>query len=168
LLTVRIAHRPEPARSVLRNRVLAWGRSKVSQVTSVSAAIRQRRWAASRLAAVQRASGCSGECPAEDDEMRVKRKLALSAAMLLAGLSYAFAQQGTSRTVEQYLCKDVMREHGDNRDVAIAFLQGYMLGKIGSSSFDLDALHKQTTDFIEYCLDHPAEKAADAMAQVKK
>ena len=42
-----------------------------------------------------------------------------------------------------------------------------MLGKTGNSAFDLNALHKQTTDFIEYCLDHPAEKAADAMAKVK-
>jgi len=100
--------------------------------------------------------------------MRINRKLALSAAMLLAGLNYAFAQQGNIRTVEQYLCKDVIREHGDNRDVAIAFLQGFMLGKTGSSAFELDVLHKQTTDFIEYCLDHPADRAVDAMAQVKK
>ena len=100
--------------------------------------------------------------------MRVNHKLALSAAMLLAGITCALAQQGSSRTIEQYLCKDVMREHGDNRDVAIAFLQGFMLGKTGSSAFDLDALHKQTTDFIEYCLDHPGEKAFDAMTEVKK
>jgi hypothetical protein len=99
--------------------------------------------------------------------MKVNRKLALSAAMLLTGLSYASAQQSNTRTIEQYLCKDVMREHGDNRDVAIAFLQGFVLGKTGSSAFDLDALHKQTTAFIEYCLDHPAEKAFDAMAKVK-
>jgi hypothetical protein len=94
-------------------------------------------------------------------------RLGLSAAILLAGLSCAFAQQGNSRSVEQYLCKDVMREHGDNRDVAIAFLHGFMLGKSGSSAFDLDDLHKKTTGFIEYCLDHPAEKAVDAMATVK-
>jgi hypothetical protein len=28
-------------------------------------------------------------------------------------------------------------------------------------------LHKQTSAFIEYCLDHPAEKAVDAMAKIK-
>ena len=99
--------------------------------------------------------------------MGVNRRLALSAAILLVGFSHAFAQQGNSRTIEQYLCKDVIREHGDNRDVAIAFLQGFTLGKTGSSAFDLDALHKQTTAFIEYCLDHPSEKAFDAMAKVK-
>lgn len=99
--------------------------------------------------------------------MTASRKLCLGAAMLLAALGNASAQQGNSRAVEQYLCKDVMREHGNNRDVAIAFLQGFMLGKTGSSTFDLDVLHKQTTNFIEYCLDHPTETAADAMAKIR-
>jgi hypothetical protein len=100
--------------------------------------------------------------------MTTYRTLAAVAAMLIAGLGVAEAQDNPTRTVEQYLCKDVMREHGGNRDIAIAFLQGFMLGKTGSSSFNIDALHKQTTDFIEYCLDHPAEKAEDAMAKIKK
>jgi hypothetical protein len=39
----------------------------------------------------------------------------------------AWAQDANGRTVEQYSCKDVMREHGNNRDVTIAFLHGYLL-----------------------------------------
>ena len=35
----------------------------------------------------------------------------------------------SSRSIEQYTCKDVMREHGGNRDVTIAFLHGYLLAK---------------------------------------
>jgi hypothetical protein len=42
-----------------------------------------------------------------------------------------------------------------------------MLGKSGSSNFDIDALHKQTSDFIEYCLDNPSAKAVDAMSKIK-
>lgn len=79
----------------------------------------------------------------------------------------ASAQSANTRSVVQYTCKDVMREHGDNRDVTIAFLHGFLLGKSGSPAFDLNALHKQTTDFIEYCLDHPSEPAIDAMAKLK-
>ena len=96
-------------------------------------------------------------------------KIAASAAILFAGLGLGptLAQGVNSRTVEQYSCKDVMREHGSNRDVTIAFLHGFLLGKSGSSTFDLDTLHKQTSDFIEYCLDHPAERAVDAMSKVK-
>jgi HdeA/HdeB family len=99
--------------------------------------------------------------------MRFRNKLVLSVILLIVASGCASAQQGNSRAVAQYLCKDVMREHGDNRDVAIAFLQGFILGKSGSSAFDLDVLHKQTTDFIEYCLDHPAENAINAMAKIR-
>jgi hypothetical protein len=90
-------------------------------------------------------------------------------ALILSGLSVtlASAQSSNTRTMDQYTCKDVMREHGDNRDVTIAFLHGFLLGKSGSASFDIDVLHKQTSAFIEYCLDHPSEKAVDAMAKIK-
>ena len=94
--------------------------------------------------------------------------LALSVLILVGlGVGFASAQGSDSRTVEQYTCKDVMREHGDNRDVTIAFLHGFLLGRSGSSSFNTDLLHKQTSAFIEYCLDHPGEKAVDAMARIK-
>jgi|SRR5215831_6534811 len=91
------------------------------------------------------------------------------ASALLSGfiVSSAVSAEPQPRSVEQYLCKDVIRESGANRDVAIAFLHGYILGKSGSSKFDLEALHKQTDSFIEQCLDNPAQKAVDVMAKVK-
>jgi hypothetical protein len=61
-----------------------------------------------------------------------------------------------------------MREGAGSREIAIAFLHGYLLGKSGTSKFNLAALEKQTDAFIEYCLDHPAEKAEAAMVQAKK
>ena len=93
----------------------------------------------------------------------------LGAAVLLAGaIAPISAQDSKDRTVEQYSCKDIMRESGANRDVAIAiaFLRGFMLGKSGSTKFNLDVLHKQSDDFIERCLANPDEKAMDAMAKV--
>jgi hypothetical protein len=100
--------------------------------------------------------------------MKVYPSIILSALILRClGVDLAAAQSANTRTVDQYSCKDVMREHGDNRDVTIAFLHGFLLGKSGSASFDIDLLHKQTSTFIEYCLDHPGEKAVDAMAKIK-
>jgi hypothetical protein len=100
--------------------------------------------------------------------MKAYRNIALGTLILLGfGVDLAAAQNANTRTVDQYSCKDVMREHGDNRDVTIAFLHGFLLGKSGSANFDIDLLHKQTSAFIEYCLDHPAEKAVDAMAKIK-
>jgi len=80
----------------------------------------------------------------------------------------AFAQTDADRTIEQYSCKDLMREGGDSRDIAIAFLHGYILGKSGTSKFNLSVLEKQTDAFIDYCLEHSAEKAEAAMNQLKK
>jgi hypothetical protein len=92
---------------------------------------------------------------------------AFGAAVLLAGaIAPIAAQDSKDRAVEQYSCKDIMRESGANRDVAIAFLRGFMLGKSGSTKFNLDVLHKQSDDFIERCLANPDEKAMDAMAKV--
>lgn len=101
--------------------------------------------------------------------MKAGTTIALNAFVVSAVLSAGWmtAQAANTRTIDQYTCKDVMREHGDNRDVTIAFLHGFLLGKSGIASFDTDLLHKQTSAFIEYCLDHPGEKAVDAMAKIK-
>jgi len=93
--------------------------------------------------------------------------LRAAAIMLAANPIGAWAQDANGRTVEQYSCKDVMREHGSNRDVTIAFLHGYLLGKSGRPTFNVEDLHKQTSAFIEYCLDNPGEHAVDAMAKIK-
>ena len=87
--------------------------------------------------------------------------------LLAPGFGPAAAQDPKDRSVEQYLCKDIVRESGVDRDVAIAFLHGFLLGKSGSSKFNLDVLHKQSNDFIERCLDNLAERAVDSMSRVK-
>ncbi len=104
--------------------------------------------------------------------MKTSRKRAILASAILAaglaaGLGPAMAQDSGDRTTGQYTCKDLMRESGPNRDVALAFLHGYLLGKAGATTFNLKVLHQQSSEFIEYCLDHPAEKAGDAMAKIK-
>jgi hypothetical protein len=60
-----------------------------------------------------------------------------------------------------------MRDSGSNRDVAIAFLLGFLTGKSGSSKFNVADLHKATNAFIERCLDNPNEKAVDIMVSVR-
>lgn len=94
-----------------------------------------------------------------------------SAAILTAGLCWAApaaAQTATDRAVELFTCKDVMREPNTSREVAIAFLHGFLLGKSGGSTFNVEVLEKQTNAFINECLDSPTAKAADVMAKLKK
>jgi hypothetical protein len=131
---------------------------------------RRQRWGQTTSAQdITPASAYSVPAAAEDDDMKSSRKIVTSVAILLGGLGLGrtLAQGVNVRSIEQYPCKDVIREHGDNRDVAIAFLHGYLLGKSGAVTFDLDVLHKQTSDFIEHCLDNPTEKAVDAMSALK-
>jgi hypothetical protein len=87
---------------------------------------------------------------------------------LMLAMQAARAQTAQDRAVEQYLCKDVMRESGTDRDVAIAFLHGFLLGKTGKSNFNVGALRKQSDEFIEACLQKPNDKAVDVMTAVKK
>lgn len=96
-----------------------------------------------------------------------KRALLLLAAVVVSA-SAASVVQAQDRTIEQYSCKDVMRESGPNRDVAIAFLRGYLLGKSGMSKFNVSDLHKQSDQFIEICLEKAGEKAVDVMSGVIK
>jgi hypothetical protein len=102
-------------------------------------------------------------------QMNAKRiAAALIAVAWFAGPSSAPAQDAMNRTVEQYRCRDVMRESGANRDIAIAFLHGYLLGKSGGQAFNLDTLYKQTEAFFDHCLSNPDGKAVDSMIAVKK
>ena len=92
----------------------------------------------------------------------------LTIALLPVFGAVAFAQGERNRTIDQYACKDVMRDSGANRDVAIAFLHGYLLGKSTGTNFSLDRIQRETDAFIERCLDNPNEKAVDAMIAVKR
>lgn len=97
------------------------------------------------------------------------RVAAATGAMLVTGGALAQdSKDAGNRTVAQYSCKDVMRESGGNRDVAIAFLHGFILGKSGGDGFNVETLRKQTDAFIEQCLDNPGRKAVEVMGGVKK
>ena len=103
--------------------------------------------------------------------MGVSRRIGFGAGLALAIIIVSSgpisAQDANTRTVDQYTCKDVMREHGGNRDVTIAFLHGYLLGKSGRATFNIDDLHKQKSAFIERWLDNPSESDVDAMSKIK-
>jgi len=96
------------------------------------------------------------------------RRLLLVSVLFFGMPPSAMAQQDLDRTVEQYSCKDVLRESGPNRDVAIAFLHGFLLGKSGTTKFNLNTLRAQTDQFVETCLDKSSVRAIDVMSSIKK
>jgi hypothetical protein len=104
--------------------------------------------------------------------MAMKRNLVLAAALVAAtglltwggtGISYAEETQDNMREIESYACRDVMRMSGRDRDIAIAFLHGYVLGESGKTAFDAEQLRAATDLFIEDCLSNPDDVALDAM-----
>lgn len=78
------------------------------------------------------------------------------------------AAETNDKDLNDYSCKDVMRFSGEHREVAIALLHGYFLGKQGKTAFNTDTLSGRTDKFIDYCLDNPTVKALDSMARVLK
>jgi len=100
-------------------------------------------------------------------DVRIVPLTVFAAVSLALVLPNAAAQNANDRKVEDYTCKDIMREGGTSRDTAIAFLHGFLLGKAGQSTFNLEMLTKQTDAFIDQCLDNPSDKAMDAMIKTK-
>lgn len=93
--------------------------------------------------------------------------VAVAALMLHAPL--VFAEGGVQvEELSSYQCKDVMRMSGETRTIALAVLHGYALGKKGVVRFVPAELSRQSNDFIEYCLDHPADNAMEAFAKFGK
>jgi len=92
------------------------------------------------------------------------------AGILIAGawVSGVAAQDRGERSLDQYRCRDLLRETGAARDVAVAFVHGYVLGKAAAAKFNIEALQKQTDAFIERCLDNPQENALGTMLKVKE
>lgn len=87
------------------------------------------------------------------------------AALAFLAPAAAFAENGSDRSLDQFTCKQVMREGPAVRETSIAFMHGYLLGKSSSVKFNIEKLLKHTDSFIDACLDNPNAKAIDIMAK---
>lgn len=76
--------------------------------------------------------------------------------------------QEDSVDIGSYLCKDIMRMSEDERAVSLGVLHGYRLGKKGQTVLDAKELSTLSVEFIEYCLDHPQEKALATFEKLAK
>ena len=78
------------------------------------------------------------------------------------------ADEPATKDLNDFSCKDVMILSGADRDISIAFVHGYMLGKVKTTKYEIDKLANITDAFLDYCLDHPAEKALASFEKVYK
>jgi hypothetical protein len=86
----------------------------------------------------------------------------LAAAAVIVGAA-SFPAKAAEVTIETYSCRDLLRETGSERDVAIAFMHGYVLGRGNAAKFEVETLRKQSAAFIERCLDDPKQPALETM-----
>jgi hypothetical protein len=88
-----------------------------------------------------------------------------TAAFAFLAPSTGFAQSASERSLDQFTCKQVMREPQAAREATIAFMHGYLLAKSKSTKFNIETLLKRTDSFIDSCLDNPSAKAIDVMTK---
>lgn len=92
---------------------------------------------------------------------------ALTLAVLsLSGTVASSAESSSVRDLKNNSCKDIMRLSGDDREVALALAHGYVLGKKGTTQYEIEVLAGITDRFIDYCLDHPAENALESFEKL--
>lgn len=96
--------------------------------------------------------------------------VAALAALSLGGMNALAADPPSqnARDLKSNTCKDVMRLNGQDRDVALALAHGYVLGRKGTTKYEIDRLSQITENFIDYCLDNPKANALEAFEKIAK
>jgi hypothetical protein len=92
----------------------------------------------------------------------------ISALSLLGSNTLAQEAASPAKDLKNFACKDIMRLSGTDRDIALALVHGYMLGKKSTTQYVVEELGEITDNFIDYCLDHPADNALQAFEKVYK
>ena len=89
----------------------------------------------------------------------VVNKLVIGLMLMLGLIGIASANEEDGRNVNDILCKDVLRTSGNDRDIAMAFMHGYLMGQSGENMIHRAKLYKASDDFIEACLNDTSSKA---------
>jgi len=88
--------------------------------------------------------------------------------LCVAASGVSIAGDNAEKNLNDFTCKDIMRFSGDHRDIALAFIHGYRLGKKGTSVYSSEKLGDASDRFVEYCLDNSTAKALTAMDKAVK
>ena len=91
---------------------------------------------------------------------------ALVASSLIATNALAEEPSGTKQDLGDMSCKEIMRLSSDDREIALALAHGYVLGKKGTTQYEVEALAQITDQFIDFCLDHPTENALQSFEKL--
>ena len=85
---------------------------------------------------------------------------------LLMSVGSATAQDKEIIDIEALTCKQVMALSGVDRDTTMSFIHGYIAGKGGKTSIDVNALTDASEEFVDVCLDNPKSAAVATMEKL--
>jgi len=85
---------------------------------------------------------------------------------VLGSTGVVSAEADISKDLTNFICKDLMRTSGEDRDIALAFAHGYLLGKKGTTTYSPSKLGEATDEFIETCLDNPNANALKTLGDI--
>ena len=89
--------------------------------------------------------------------------------VLLVGTTAALAEEeSTQINLNDFVCKDVIRLSGNERENTLALAHGYRLGKMNTTTYEIEVLSDLTDRFIDHCLDNPNDKALAAFEKLGK
>jgi hypothetical protein len=93
---------------------------------------------------------------------------AVASALFVGGSAVLAEEPSTQKDLNAFLCKDVMRLSGSERENALALVHGYRLGKMNTTQYEIETLSDLTDRFIDHCLDNPNDKALAAFEKLGK
>ena len=86
--------------------------------------------------------------------LSLKNGLALGAAIFATG---ALAQDADNIVLqmEEFTCRDMLVRSGFERDFTIAYMHGFMSGKLNETTFDANKLTLATDAVLDFCISNP-------------
>ena len=93
---------------------------------------------------------------------------AVTSALFVGGSAAIAEEPSNKKDLSEFLCKDVMRLSGSERENALALVHGYRLGKMNTTQYEIETLSDLTDRFIDYCLDNPNDKALASFEKLGK
>lgn len=102
------------------------------------------------------------------NSFRTLMTAAVTSALLIGGLAIAAEEPSTQKDLSVFVCKDVMRLSGSERENSLAFVHGYRLGKMDTTKYEIETLADLTDRFIDYCLDNPNDNALAVFEKLGK
>jgi hypothetical protein len=84
----------------------------------------------------------------------------------------SFAEENAAASdmadANDYTCREILLANGEERDLAIMFLQGFYVGKSGKTTVDRNKLADATDILLDMCIADPDSKVLGTMEKALK